>query len=98
MANQGSTQPMSNQQSSQGGQQGRFPIDNLTFDLVTVLYEKSKALEAYDKYLQDAQGHQEARQLFEQLRQMDEQCVEQVQHHLTERLTSQQGRQGQQAR
>ncbi|HYE72109.1 MAG TPA: hypothetical protein VEF04_02215, partial [Blastocatellia bacterium] len=86
MANQG-TQGSTQQQSNQGmgqtsGQSGQFPLDNLTYDLITVLYEKSKALEAYDKYMQDAQGHEQARQLFQELRQMDTQCVEKLRHHL----------------
>ncbi|HSE99103.1 MAG TPA: hypothetical protein VLD57_12615 [Blastocatellia bacterium] len=71
---------MANQRSS--GQGGRFPLDNLTYDIVTILYEKSKGLEAFDKYLKDAQGDSEVRQLLEDLRQQDEQAVEQLQQHL----------------
>lgn len=93
-ATQGTTQ------SSQGmaqniGQRGQYPVDDLTFDIITVLYEKSKALEAYDKYLQDAQNHPQAMQLFQELRQIDTQCVEKLQYHLTQRL-SHLGQQGQQ--
>lgn len=97
MANQGATQLMSNQssQQSRSGQSGSFPLDNLTYDIITVLYEKSKGLEAYDKYLRDAQGHEQAQQLFAELRQMDEQCVQKLQHHLRQRLM-QQGGEGQQ--
>src|SRR3954469_11992924 len=36
----------------QGG--GHFPMDNLTYDVVTILHEKSKGLEAFDRYTQDA--------------------------------------------
>jgi hypothetical protein len=89
MANQGATK-----QSGQGQSGGYFPLDDLTYDLVTVLYEKSKGLEAYDKYIRDAQNDQQARQLFEQMRQQDEQCIQQ----LTQRLglrSRQQGQQGQ---
>lgn len=76
MANQSAT--------AQSGmsQQGSFPLDNLTYDLVTVLYEKSKGLEAYDKYIRDAQSNQQARELFERMRQQDEQCVQQLQQQL----------------
>jgi hypothetical protein len=78
-------------QSGQSGQSsGSFPLDNLTYDLITVLYEKSKGLEAYDKYIQDAQNDQQARQLFEQMRQQDEQFVQQLQ----ERLGLRSGQQG----
>jgi bacterioferritin (cytochrome b1) len=86
MANQGATK-----QGGQGQSGGYFPLDNLTYDLVTVLYEKSKGLEAYDKYIQDAQNDQQARQLFEEIRQQDEQFVQQLTQHLG--LGS--GRQGQ---
>ena len=79
---------MANQAQTQ--RRGNFPIDNLTYDLVTVLYEKSKALEAYDKYIQDAQSDQQARQLFEQMRDQDAQCVQQ----LTQMLGQAFGRQG----
>jgi bacterioferritin (cytochrome b1) len=64
------------------GQTGHFPLDNLTYDIITILYEKSKALEAYDKYLQDAQGDQQIVQLFEQIRKQDEQHIQQLQQHL----------------
>lgn len=77
MANQEATR-----QSGQGQSSGRFPLDNLTYDLVTVLYEKSKGLEAYDTYLKDAQNDQQIRQLFEQMRQQDEQFVQQLSQHL----------------
>jgi bacterioferritin (cytochrome b1) len=86
MANQGATK-----QGGQGQSSGNFPLDNLTYDLVTVLYEKSKGLEAYDKYIRDAQNDQQARQLFEQMRQQDEQFVQQ----LTQQLGLRSGQQGQ---
>ncbi len=41
--------------------QGNFPLDNLTFDLITIIYEKSKGLEAYERYVRDAQGDQQVR-------------------------------------
>jgi hypothetical protein len=97
MANQGATR-----QGGPGGQSsGSFPLDNVTYDLVTVLYEKSKGLEAYDKYIQDMQNDQQTRQLFEQMRQQDEQFIQQIAQRLGLR-SGQQGQgqqsQGQQAR
>jgi hypothetical protein len=86
MANQGATK-----QSGQGQSGGAFPLDNLTYDLVTVLYEKSKGLEAYDKYIRDAQNDQQARQLFEQMRQQDEQCIQQLAQQLGLRARQQGG-------
>jgi hypothetical protein len=62
--------------------QGNFPLENLTYDVITILYEKSKALEAYDKYLKDAQGDQQLVQVFQQIRQQDEQQIRLLQQHL----------------
>jgi hypothetical protein len=89
----------SNQSGTQSNQQsGNFPLDNLTFDLVTLAYEKSKGLEAFDKYIQDAQGNQQVRDLFERMRQQDEQCVQELSQFLGQMLSGQQsGQQGQQS-
>ena len=75
---------MSNQGASRFS--GNFPLDNLTYDLITILYEKSKGLEAYDKYQRDAQGNQQASQLLQQIRQQDEQHVRQFQQLLAQQL------------
>lgn len=79
--------------SNQGGMGsgGNFPLDNLTYDLITILYEKSKGLEAYDKYQRDAQGNQEISNLLQQIRRQDEQHVQQLQQHLGQLLGSQGG-------
>jgi DNA-binding GntR family transcriptional regulator len=75
---------------TQQGTSGQFVLDNLTYDLITIIHEKSKALEAYDKYDRDAQEHQEIRQLLQQIRQQDEQAIQQLMPHLGQ-LTSGQG-------
>lgn len=95
MANKTSNQT-SNQSGGQstgqsGGQSGNFPLDNLTFDLVTLTYEKSKGLEAYNKYAQDAQGNQQAADLINRMRQQDEQCVQELRQLLGQMLSGQQG-------
>ena len=79
--------------SSQSGssQGGNFPLDNLTFDLITILYEKSKGLEAYQKYIKDAKDNQEVRSVFEQLVQQDQKTIQQLQQHLATLLSSQGG-------
>ncbi|HEU4327061.1 MAG TPA: hypothetical protein VFS21_28225 [Roseiflexaceae bacterium] len=69
---------------NQQGQKGNFPLDNLTYDLITLIYEKSKGLEAYDKYLRDAQGNQQVGQLIQQMRQQDEQAIQQLWQHLSQ--------------
>ena len=78
---------ISNQNAS--NRSGNFPLDNLCFDLITVIPEKSKALEALDKYLRDAQSDDRLRQLLEQIRQPDTEQMQQLTQHLG-RLLSQQ--------
>jgi hypothetical protein len=65
-----------------------FAIDNLTYDLITVIHEKSKGLEAFDKYMHDAQGDQQCSNLFQQIRQQDQQFVQQLTDALRQRLSS----------
>lgn len=79
--------------SNQGGMgsSGNFPLDNLTYDLITIIYEKSKGLEAYDKYQRDAQGNQEISSLLQQIRRQDEQHVQQLQQQLSQLLAGQGG-------
>lgn len=74
------------QQGQMGQGMGTMGIDNLTYDLVTVLHEKAKGLEAYDRYLSDAQSNNEVRQLLEQIRQADLQQVEQLRNCLSKLL------------
>jgi uncharacterized protein YegL len=57
---------------------GQFPIDNVTYDLITLIHEKSKGLEAFDKYVQDAQGNNELSQLLQQIRQQDTENVQRL--------------------
>ena len=65
---------------------GRFPLDNLSYDIITLLYQKSKGLEAFDKYMKDAQGDPECAQLFQRLRQQDEEAVRELKQHLNKVL------------
>lgn len=61
-------------------------ISNLEYDLLTVLQNKSEALKAYEKYMQDAQavGSQPCVELFQQLQQQDMQQAQEVRRHLRE--------------
>jgi len=78
-------------QNPQGGQSGK--IDNALYDVVTVLHEKSKGLEAYDKYERDLQGRDEIRQIFSEIRRNDEQAVQRLQDCLRQLVGSQGGQQ-----
>jgi hypothetical protein len=57
---------------------GHKPLGNLAYDLVTVLHEKAKGLEAIDQYMDDAQNDEEARRLLERIRKEDEEQIEQI--------------------
>ncbi len=70
-------------------QGNRYGIDNLTYDIITVLHEKSKGLEAFDQYLPDAQVDNEIRECFQQLRHQDQENIQKLQQLLATRLGSQ---------
>jgi len=61
-------------------------ISNLEYDLLTVLQNKSEALQAYEKYMQDAQeiGSQPCVELFKKLQQQDMQQAQEIRQHLQE--------------
>ena len=61
-------------------------ISNLEYDLLTVLQNKSEAIQAYDKYIQDAQsiGSQPCVELFQKLQQEDSKQAQEIRHHLQE--------------
>lgn len=61
-------------------------ISDLEYDLLTVLQNKSEALHAYDKYIQDAEaiGSQPCVELFQKLQQQDMQQAQELRHHLQE--------------
>ena len=84
---EGRSERKSSGRSSQGG---RFPLDNLSFDLITIVHEKSKALEAYDWYLQDAEDEPEIRDVLEKIQDQDRQSIEMLRRHLG-RVLGQQG-------
>src|SRR5438128_10848254 len=46
-------------------------LDDLTYNVITVLHEKSKGLEAYEQYIEDASDNDEVREIFEELRDQD---------------------------
>ncbi len=61
---------------------GKTPFANGARTVVTVLHEKSKGLEAYDKYDRDLQNHNEVKQIFDEIRRNDEQAVQRLQECL----------------
>jgi hypothetical protein len=70
---------------------GSFELDNVVYDLITVLHEKSKGLEAYDKYLRDAGSDRDIVQCFERIREDDRKHIQELQNRLSQRLMDRQG-------
>jgi hypothetical protein len=71
-------------QGNRGNQSGK--IDNVLYDIVTVLHEKSKGLEAFDQYESDLEDHEEISQIFQEIRSNDEQAVQRLRECLREYL------------
>jgi hypothetical protein len=95
MANQNPQNQQSKQtqsSSTRSGSQGSGKIDNVLYDVVTVLHEKSKGLEAYDKYDRDLQNKSEVKEIFDEIRRNDEQAVQRLQDCLRQ-LVSEGGQQ-----
>jgi hypothetical protein len=49
------------------------PADDVVYDLVTIQYHALKAAEAQDKYLRDAEGHDEVAAFFTEVAEQDAQ-------------------------
>jgi hypothetical protein len=59
----------------QGGQ-GRYPVPNNTYNIMQVLVSKLEAIEAYGKYMNDADQH--TKQLFQRFMEQDRADVHQL--------------------
>ncbi|WP_218082526.1 hypothetical protein [Anthocerotibacter panamensis] len=64
----------------------REAVNNLEYDLLTVLHNKAKAVQAYEIYMQDAQsmGSQPCADLFRKLCESDIQQAQEIRRHLLE--------------
>jgi hypothetical protein len=83
---------MNQQLFSDANRQKDYPLDNLVYDVITVMQNKSQALEAYDRYILDAKGkgNQAAAELFEQMKQSDTDCIIKLKEQLAQLLTKEQ--------
>jgi hypothetical protein len=61
---------------------GFYPISDLQFDVVTIVYEKSKALQAYDAYKRDSRANAELMEIFEQISADDRKHIEMLKNFL----------------
>jgi hypothetical protein len=60
------------------------PISNLEYDFITVLHNKAAAVQAYDRYIKDAQeaNSQPCVELFQKLRQSEINEAHEIRQHL----------------
>jgi rubrerythrin len=60
------------------------PISNLMYDWLTVLQSKAEGLNAYEKYIRDAEqeGANECAQTFRRLHEQDAKQVQEIKEHL----------------
>lgn len=65
---------------------GEYAINNLEYDLITVLQNKSEALKAYEHYIKDAKDSdsQPCAELFQKLKQADTEQIQEIRNHLQE--------------
>ncbi|MBE9108364.1 hypothetical protein IQ273_02870 [Nodosilinea sp. LEGE 07298] len=64
-------------------------VSNLEYDWLTVMQNKAEALQAYDKYVQDAHdaNSQECVDLFTQLKQTEMDQIQEIRKHLMKTMS-----------
>ncbi len=72
------------------------PIDNLTFDWLTVLHSKAEGLNAYEQYIRDAeaQNAHECVEMFKRLHDQDARMVEEIRDHVAKMWSKGMGHHG----
>ena len=68
-------------------QQGNYPVENKTYNLLQVVTSKLEAIEAYQRYLKDADD--ETRGFLEECRRSEEQTIQRGLEILRRSLTAQ---------
>jgi hypothetical protein len=63
------------------------PADDIVYDLVSIQYHALKAAQTYDRYLQDAEGHDDVRAFLEQCATQDAERATRC-HDLLKSLTA----------
>lgn len=64
------------------------PISDLTFDWISVLHSKAEGLNAYEKYIRDAEKEnaKECVEMFRRLHDQDARMVEEIRDHVMEMI------------
>lgn len=70
--------------------QQQYPISNFLYDIVTLMHERCKGIEALREYQRDAQqgGHQAFVQLAQKVLQQDEETVRELEQILARNVKS----------
>ncbi|MBW4459792.1 MAG: hypothetical protein KME47_06065 [Nodosilinea sp. WJT8-NPBG4] len=65
-------------------------VSNLEYDWLTVMQSKAEALNAYDKYIQDAReaNSEECVELFNRLKQTEAEQIREIRQHLTKTMSA----------
>jgi len=71
------------------GEQQQTSVDNLYFDLVSIVYHSLEAAQTYATYLNDAQqsGNQQFIQLVQQMQQQNDQWSQQAKQLLSQQMS-----------
>lgn len=60
----------------------RFPLNDQTYDLISIMHHKSKALAAYDGYLSDVQADTHLTQILIEIKHDELRHLEKLKAHL----------------
>jgi hypothetical protein len=66
------------------------PVDDVVYDLISVIYHALQGVAAEDKYIEDAHGHDDVRQFLEEVVRQDAERARRA-HELLLKLTSPRG-------
>jgi hypothetical protein len=72
------------------GTKSQQVVSNLEYDWLTVMQSKAEALNAYDKYIQDAReaNSEECVELFNRLKQTEAEQIQEIRKHLTKTMSA----------
>lgn len=80
------TKEQENGHRQRSGQQmfSQNPVNNLMYDWITVLHNKAEGINAYEKYIRDAEeeGDMESAELFRKFREQDIWQVKEIKQHM----------------
>ena len=60
----------------------QFPLSDAAYDLIVIMYEKSKAISAYEQYLHDVQDDTYLTQALVEIRLDEQRHIETLKSHL----------------